>query len=359
MSICNLDHFAESYWDPRRHVLVGGAFDPLHEGHLAYFEEARKLGPLVCAVSPDRTVAAKGKIPCLPEATRLKVLNACSLVEHVILAADKAAVIRALKPKAYVIGSDWLTAFPDEEKQACLDVTTRVVFASCRENSSTALLADYERRRNARKLYAFEQFIQQQQPAAKPWEPVIDYSWEARKVVEGPHAQLIKDAFAPRHALDAGCGRHGILVRMLRNLGVDAVGFDAQAECVEDQKYRWRYMLYEDDLLTAEREESGEPCDLVICREVLEHLTVRQLAVAVRNLVTLSSKYVYVTTRFTTGPHLLDVDGSDSLDPTHISMLNQDLLRTLFVLEGCTRRADLEQKLDWMKKSRVLVYQVP
>jgi hypothetical protein len=40
-------------------------------------------------------------------------------------------------------------------------------------------------------------------------------------------------------------------------------------------------------------------------------------------------------------------------------MLNQDLLRTLFVLEGCTRRMDLEEKLDHRKLGRCLVYEVP
>jgi hypothetical protein len=40
----------------------------------------------------------------------------------------------------------------------------------------------------------------------------------------------------------------------------------------------------------------------------------------------------------------LDVATSDDLDPTHISMLNQDFLRVLFVLEGFKRRADLEER---------------
>ena len=55
--------------------------------------------------------------------------------------------------------------------------------------------------------------------------------------------------------------------------------------------------------------------------------------------------------------HLLDVMTSDDLDPTHISMLNQDFLRTLFVLEGFKRRADLEQAMDWRQYGRVLVYE--
>ncbi len=47
---------------------------------------------------------------------------------------------------------------------------------------------------------------------------------------------------------------------------------------------------------------------------------------------------------------------SDDLDPTHITMLNQDLLRLLFILEGFKRRADLETAMDWQHKGRVLVY---
>ena len=76
------------------------------------------------------------------------------------------------------------------------------------------------------------------------------------------------------------------------------------------------------------------------------------------NLCALSSRFVYVTTRFARAPqHLLSVDTSDGLDPTHITMLNQSLLRLLFVLEGFKRRADLEQRMDWQGKARVLVYE--
>lgn len=336
MSICNLDHFAESYWQDQKFVLVGGCFDPLHEGHLAYFGEARRLGPLVCAVQPDSAVAGK-RTPCLPELTRLKVLNACSLVDHVHLAVHGIpAVIRALKPSHYVVGIDWGSKIPSEEQFACDFVGARIVHVDARENSSTALLADYERRRNAEKLAAFETFVQGQKPAEKPWEPVTDYSWETRSDIEGPQADIIADAFRGCSVFDYGCG-FGYLVKLLQARGMDAYGWDPV--------HRPRKLL--------------RAADLVICREVLEHLTVRELKDAVVNLVDWSRKYVYVTTRFTQKSHLLDVDGSDTLDPTHQSMLNIDFLRSLFVLEGCTRRADLEQKLDWMKKGRVLVYEVP
>ena len=53
----------------------------------------------------------------------------------------------------------------------------------------------------------------------------------------------------------------------------------------------------------------------------------------------------------------MDVDTSDKLDPTHITMMHQAFLRALFVLEGFRRRADLEAAMDWKKLGRVLVYE--
>ena len=44
-------------------------------------------------------------------------------------------------------------------------------------------------------------------------------------------------------------------------------------------------------------------------------------------------------------------------DPTHVTLLNRNLLHVLFVLEGMRRRADLERRLDWAGKGRVFVYE--
>ena len=194
-------------------------------------------------------------------------------------------------------------------------------------------------------LAKLEALIQTQESAQVPWVPVTDYSIQARDVVERPHAALIVSTFQPSMVYDVGCGP-GHLVRLLEGKGVAVVGFDkdAQGDAVS----------YDVASTLATRVKA----DLVICREVLEHLTVKEIARAVRNLCGLSSRYVYVTTRFNLAPtHLLDVMTSDDLDPTHISILNQDFLRTLFVLEGFKRRADLEQTMDWRQYGRVLVYE--
>ncbi len=98
--------------------------------------------------------------------------------------------------------------------------------------------------------------------------------------------------------------------------------------------------------------------DLVICREVFEHLTVLQVREAVRNMCRISSKFIYVTTRFHPDPKtLLDVTTQFDVDPSHSTLLTKDLLRVLFVLEGFRCRQDLENRIDWMGKGRVLVYE--
>lgn len=187
-------------------------------------------------------------------------------------------------------------------------------------------------------LRAFEELALKQKPADQPWQPVTDYSLEARTAAEGRNPDLIVEVFAPTRVLDYGCGPQYRLATLLHQRGVNVAAYDPQIPGSEDVL--------------------DGPFDLVVCREVLEHLTIRQIRKAVATLCTFSSRFVYVTTRFAQHPtHLLDVDTSDDLDPTHITMLNQSLLRVLFVLEGFKRRADLETRMDWQHKGRVLVYE--
>jgi SAM-dependent methyltransferase len=202
-------------------------------------------------------------------------------------------------------------------------------------------------------LAAFEALLNTQVPSA-PWEPVTDYTFDARADVEGKTPDLLLSTFTPKRILDAGCG-FGHLVRLLIERGADAHGFDIKSrrDWIDSPRFRHGDLTGQNRLIPF----NGQ-FDLVICREVLEHLTVKQIGRAVSNLCSLSKRFVYVTTRFADAPrHLLDVQTSDNLDPTHISMLNKDLLRTLFVLEGFKQRADLETLMDWKNLGRVLVYE--
>ena len=197
-------------------------------------------------------------------------------------------------------------------------------------------------------LERFEALCFSQVPAEKPWEPVTDYSFSARTAIEGEHPDRITATFGTGPYLDYGCGPDAILIRLLRERGVIAWGIDP---ILKDE---WK--VFSPDWLVDGFSRKRWP--VVMCREVLEHLTFRDLHATVKELCGRSRQFVYVTTRFAKDPsHLLNVDTSDDLDPTHITMLTQDFLRVLFVLEGFKRRADLEEQLDWMKKGRVLVYE--
>jgi len=65
-------------------AVVSGGFDPLHSGHLAYIEEAKKLGDklVVCLNSDEWLTKKKGK-PFLPFSERYTIMSALINVDEV------------------------------------------------------------------------------------------------------------------------------------------------------------------------------------------------------------------------------------------------------------------------------------
>lgn len=181
-----------------------------------------------------------------------------------------------------------------------------------------------------------------------------NYSLEVRRGIEGKNPVLIRDVFQPVRALDLGCGP-GALMHLLWELGVDVEGIDF----AESSKRLTTPEVRDRIAIGSVTDASLKPdncVDLVICREVIEHLTVLEVRKAVANMVRMTSKFIYVTTRYHPSPaDLLDFNQQDDLDPTHITLLNKDLLRLMFILEGCRSRPDLEAKMDWGGKGRVIV----
>jgi SAM-dependent methyltransferase len=181
------------------------------------------------------------------------------------------------------------------------------------------------------------------------------YDIETRRRVEDRNPALIKEVFAPSRVLDVGCGP-GFLMLFLAELGIDVQGIDfsPSSRALAPPEIRDRITIGE---VTEQHFDDGS-FDLVVCREVLEHLTVLQIRRAVEQLCRASSRFVYVTTRFHPAPtSLLDFTTDLETDPTHVTLLAKDFLRTLFVLEGVRRRPELERQMDWARKERVLVYE--
>ena len=211
----------------------------------------------------------------------------------------------------------------------------------------------------------FEQRVLEQQPVGSghydaeyftgDWRDAgNNYSLETRRQIEARNPILIKDVFQPNKVLDLGCGP-GALMHLLWELGVDVEGVD-----FADSSRQLATPQVRDRITVGYVGDPGiKPTgayDLVICREVLEHLTVLQVKQTVANMVRMTAKYIYVTTRFHPSPaSLLDFTTQFDVDPSHITLLNKDMLRLMFVLEGCRSRPDLEVRMDWGNKGRVLV----
>jgi len=186
-------------------------------------------------------------------------------------------------------------------------------------------------------------------------EGINDYTLETRRKIEGENPENIKNFFNPKKVLDVGCGP-GALMHLLDEIGVQTWGIDHSEAAKKAAPEKTRNHIYIGDV--SKYHDFHVDFDLVICRELLEHLTVLQVKKTIQNLVKLTSKYVYITTRFHQEPNsLIDVTTDFETDATHITVLNKDFVRVLLILEGMVQRPDLEQKLDWKNYGRVLVYE--
>ena len=130
-------------------IMVDGSFDPLHEGHIAYFAAAERLGkPVLCNITPDSWTAQKHPV-LLSQNNRAAVIDAIRFVSYVHCSSRTTRdVIKHLRPVAYVKGADWLNrgGIPDEEKKLCDTLGVEVKYVDTVLNSSTRLI---DRVRNA------------------------------------------------------------------------------------------------------------------------------------------------------------------------------------------------------------------
>jgi rfaE bifunctional protein nucleotidyltransferase chain/domain len=96
----------------RRVVFTNGCFDVLHRGHVAYLNQAKRLGDvLVVAVNDDasvRRLKGPGR-PVNSAADRAAVLAALSCVDHVTTfgADTTTGLITRLRPDVYAKGGDY------------------------------------------------------------------------------------------------------------------------------------------------------------------------------------------------------------------------------------------------------------
>lgn len=126
-------------------AMVDGAFDPLHRGHIEYFRAASGLGvPLLCNVASDRYVRTK-HVPLLDEEQRAAIIDAIRYISYVhIYRIDTETVLRQLRPRYYVKGSDWRErGLPPEQIDICREHGIEIVYLDTVLDSSSRILKEY------------------------------------------------------------------------------------------------------------------------------------------------------------------------------------------------------------------------
>src|SRR3990172_3646563 len=124
-------------------VLLTGGFDPLHYGHVRYFQQAANIGlPIVVGVAPDSYIVKKHPI-LQPIEHRMETIDAIRWVTYVADQNDESAatLIRAVRPRFFIKGDIWLKrGLPKIEQIAMNDVGTEIKYINVHPVKSTDLL---------------------------------------------------------------------------------------------------------------------------------------------------------------------------------------------------------------------------
>ncbi|MBI2599111.1 FAD synthase [Candidatus Curtissbacteria bacterium] len=98
-------------------VLVFGAFDGLHPGHLDFFRQAKKFGDwLIVSVGTDENVERiKGKRPLFSQKERMRIIGQLRLVDEVVAGAKKDyyKAIKNYNPDVICLGYDQWASVDD------------------------------------------------------------------------------------------------------------------------------------------------------------------------------------------------------------------------------------------------------
>ena len=111
-------------------IYTAGVFDLLHRGHLHLLQKSAELGDiLVVGVVSDAGAAAYKRRPIQDQRTRMEVLDALWMVDHVVLqeTTDPTPVLETLRPAVMTHGNDWARLREGHESLARLGVEWRLI----------------------------------------------------------------------------------------------------------------------------------------------------------------------------------------------------------------------------------------
>ena len=116
-------------------VATGGGFDPLHEGHIKLFKEAKQLGDiLVVMLNSDTQLIKKKGITFYPsEKERRKIIESIEYVDKVIIDPGKNVTceeaLLQIKPDILAKGGDRVAgSMPEIELEACKTLGCKIIY---------------------------------------------------------------------------------------------------------------------------------------------------------------------------------------------------------------------------------------
>lgn len=92
-------------------VCVSGYFNPLHCGHIEYFENSKKLGTkLIVIVNNDKQAILKKGSTFMNENERLKIIRSLKIVDFAVLSIDEdrtvCKTLESIHPDIFTNGGD-------------------------------------------------------------------------------------------------------------------------------------------------------------------------------------------------------------------------------------------------------------
>lgn len=92
-------------------VCVSGYFNPLHAGHIEYFEKSRSLGTkLIVIVNNDKQSMLKKGSSFMTESERLRIIRSLKIVDFAVLSIDEdrtvCKTLESVRPDIFSNGGD-------------------------------------------------------------------------------------------------------------------------------------------------------------------------------------------------------------------------------------------------------------
>ncbi len=148
-------------------VAVSGGFDPIHIGHIRYFEEAKKLGDeLVVILNNDNWLKKKKGFVFMPQKERREIIKSIKYVDRVIFTKHDSyskdmsicRYLEALKPDIFAKGGDrdkkdanTVSSFLHPEQILCQKLGIKIAFNTGRGGkiqSSSWLVKNFLKNKN-------------------------------------------------------------------------------------------------------------------------------------------------------------------------------------------------------------------